>query len=147
MSALREVSEMSASDDDLRARNQALLERFFVAVGAGDVTGMAALCSEDLVAEMPYSDPPKRFESLADYKSFVEPAFELLKFTLSLERVHGCTEPSMLIAEYTSDGIAVPTGKPYRNVYIGIWRFRAGRICGIREFFNPALTAEALTPD
>ena len=76
MSPRREVNEMSASDDGLRARNQALL-----------------------------------------------------------------------IAEYTSDGIAVPTGKPYRNVYIGIWRFRDRRICGIREFFNPALTAEALTPD
>ncbi len=121
------------------AERRAVLDRAQVLV--------ALHSSEDLLAEMPYSDPPKRFESLAEYKSFVEPALEMLKFTLSLERVHSCTDPSMLIAEYTSDGIAIPTGKPYRNVYIGIWRFREQRICGIREFFNPALTAEALTPD
>jgi ketosteroid isomerase-like protein len=138
---------MTAGDNDLRARNQALLERFFGAVGAGDIAMMQTLCTEDLVAEMPYNDPPMRFESFAEYRSFVEPAFDLLQFTLALDRVHVCTDPSMLIAEYTSDGTALPTGKPYRNVYIGIWRFRAGRICGIREFFNPALTTEALTPD
>ncbi|MBW2267300.1 MAG: nuclear transport factor 2 family protein [Deltaproteobacteria bacterium] len=138
---------MTASDNGLRASHRKLLERFFAAVGAGNVAEMAALCTEDLVAEMPYNDPPVRLTSFEAYRSFVEPAFDMLKFTLSLGEVHTCTDPSTLIAEYTSDGTAIPTGKPYRNVYIGIWRFREGRICGIREFFNPALTAEALRPD
>ena len=138
---------MPATDDGLRVRNQAVLERFFAAVSAGDLAGMAELCTGDLVAEMPYNDPPMHFESFAEYRSFVEPALELLKFTLSLDRLHACLDPATLIAEYTSDGTAIPTGKPYRNVYIGIWRFREGRICGLREFFNPALTVEALTPD
>jgi ketosteroid isomerase-like protein len=38
------------------------------------------------------------------------------------------------------------TGKPYRNRYIGVFRFRGGRICAWREFHNPEITAIAMTP-
>ena len=42
---------------------------------------------------------------------------------------------------------AKPTGKPYRNAYVGIWRFRDGRIRGLREYYHPTRAAEALTPN
>ena len=69
------------------------------------------------------------------------------EFTLSLVEVHFCVDPDLLVAEYTSEGRAAATGKPYRNTYIGLWRFRDGRICGVKEYLNPMVVAEALTPD
>ena len=38
------------------------------------------------------------------------------------------------------------TGKPYRNAYIALWRFRDGKVCGVKEFPNPMVSAEALIP-
>jgi ketosteroid isomerase-like protein len=72
---------------------------------------------------------------------------ETLRFRLRLETIHPGLDPDLLVAEYTSDGIAKPTGKPYRNVYIGLYRFRDGRLCGLREFYNPVPALESLSVD
>ncbi|MBJ18263.1 MAG: hypothetical protein GY910_05175 [bacterium] len=130
-----------------RIRNRAAMEAFMAAVGAADFAALASICTEDFEAELPYSDPPARHEGFAAYRSAVEPALEILRFELTLEKIHVGLDPDLLIAEYTSAGKAILTGKPYRNVYIGIYRFREGRICGLREFFNPVLATESLTSD
>lgn len=130
-----------------RHRNQRVMERFMAAVGRADFAELESLCHPDFVAELPYSDPPKRLEGFAAYRAEVEPALETFRFELELTAVHAADDPDLLVAEYTSAGKAIPTGKPYRNVYIGLWRFREGRITGLREFFNPLCAIEALTPD
>jgi ketosteroid isomerase-like protein len=123
------------------------MERFMAAIGSRDWTELRAVCSDDFVLEMPYGDPLQRLEGLDAYLGYVEPALEVFRFELSIERVHDCLDPDQLIAEYTSEGIATPTGKPYRNGYIGVWRFRGGRLRSLREYFNPAVAAAALEPD
>ncbi len=59
---------------------------------------------------------------------------------------HELLEPDLLVDEYESDGHVAHTGKPYRNTYIAVWRFRDGKVCGVKEFPNPMVAAEALIP-
>lgn len=129
-----------------RAENRKLIERFASAIGARDWPALRGLLCDDFVLEMPYGSV-QRLEGLDVYLAHVEPALELMRFQLSFDRIHECLDPDRLIAQYTSDGRAMPTGKPYRNVYIGIWAFRDGRISGLREYWNPQITAAALEPD
>ena len=50
----------------------------------------------------------------------------------------------MAVVEYVSDGRVTTTGNTYANVYIGVYWFRDGLICRVREFFNPMVAARAL---
>ena len=128
-----------------RERNEATLRRFVEGIGAADFETLAAVCSEDFIAELPYSDPPQRLEGFRAYREAVEPSLAIFRFRLELQALHPGLDPDLIVAEYTSEGIAVPTGKPYRNVYIGVFRFREGRLAGLREFFNPVLATRSLS--
>ena len=135
------------SDTERRAANREVLEQAMGAIGTDDRETLANLYTEDWVLELPFSEPPKRLEGAAEIAAYLGPQMGRFEFTLSLVDVHPCVDPDLLVAEYTSEGRAAATGKPYRNTYIGLWRFRDGRICGVKEYLNPMGTAEALTPD
>jgi ketosteroid isomerase-like protein len=134
-------------EQDHRNRNRKTLDQFMSAIGGRDFAALESICTSDLVAELPYSDPPARFEGFHAYRSGVSPLLEIYRFSLSLSEIHSSLDPDLIVAEYTSEGTAIPTGKPYRNVYIGLFRFREGRICHLREFFNPLLGIRALESD
>jgi ketosteroid isomerase-like protein len=38
----------------------------------------------------------------------------------------------------------LPTGKRYANTYVGIWRFRDGRVSHTKEWYDPVVSAEAV---
>jgi hypothetical protein len=82
----------------------------------------------------------------AEVREYLTSRLGIFVFTLSLTAIHECLEPDLLVAEYESDGHAAHTGKPYRNTYIAVWRFRNGKVCGVKEFPNPMVAAEALIP-
>ncbi|MEU6419628.1 nuclear transport factor 2 family protein [Streptomyces spiralis] len=44
-----------------------------------------------------------------------------------------CVDPDTVIAEYESKGRILTSGTGYANFYIGIWKFRDGRIAWHRE--------------
>ena len=135
------------NDAERRAANRAVLERAMSAIGTGDRATLTDLYTEDWILELPFSDPPRRLEGAVEIAAYLGPQMGRFEFTLSLVEVHFCVDPDLLVAEYTSEGRAAATGKPYRNTYIGLWRFRDGRICGVKEYLNPMVAAEALTPD
>ncbi len=138
------------NDDDLaqtRATNRQTLDAFVAAIGEADFDRLARICTPDLVVEFPYSDPPRRLDGFEAYRAGAGAALETFRFRLELVRVHEALDPDLLIAEYVSDGIAVPRGKPYRNVYVGVFGFRDGRLASLREYWNPEIAAESLTPD
>ncbi|MBL78220.1 MAG: nuclear transport factor 2 family protein [Acidimicrobiales bacterium] len=135
------------NDDERRAANRALLERVVSLIGTGRHAELAGLYADDYVLELPYSDPPKRLEGRREIAEYLGPKLGTFVFTLALTEVHDCVDPDLLVAEYTSDGHVSTTGKPYRNTYIALWRFRDGKVCGVKEFSNPQVAAEALDPD
>lgn len=136
-----------STDSKRRSANRLRLAEFLEVVGDRNFANLRALCREDFVCELPYADPPLRLEGIDAYLAHVEPALETFRFRLTLDRIHEGLDPDLLIAEYTSDGSVLTTGKPYRNVYIGVWRFDRGRIAALREFYDPLIAARALEPD
>ena len=61
-------------------------------------------------------------------------------FALELTEVHACLDPDELIAEYRSTARVIRNGNDYKNRYIGVFRFRDGRISHWKEFHNPVAT-------
>lgn len=136
-----------AADGETRALNESRVRDFMQAISATDFEALAEICHPDFIAELPYGEPAVRLEGFEAYRTGISVSLEVFRFRLDLVCIHPGLDPNLLIAEYTSDGIAVPTGKPYANVYIGIFRFREGRLVSLREFFNPAAAARALEPE
>jgi ketosteroid isomerase-like protein len=132
--------------DDQRARNRAVLEQGLALLSAGEVDAHNDLCSDDVVFELPYGDPPGRIEGRGAVRAYLKGALAIFSMQLSLTTVFVTDDPDTLIAEYTSTGSVSTTGKSYANTYIGVYRFRDGRLSGVREYYNPVPATEALTP-
>ncbi|MDI2126358.1 nuclear transport factor 2 family protein [Yinghuangia seranimata] len=130
---------------ETRRRNRATLERALAAVG--DVPAQMAHYTEDTVFEFPYATPPGRVEGKAVIAEYLTGALKIFSMKLTVTQIHETTDPDVLIAEFTSEGVVTTTGKPYANTYISVVRFRDGLICAQKEFYNPNAATEALTPD
>ncbi len=136
----------SESDPARHRRQLDVIERGFAAVSAGDVDVLLRNFTDDAVLEMPYADPSVRLEGKGAIRSRLGPALGTFRFRLEITTVYQCTDPDTLVLEYTSEGHAVPTGHPYRNSYVGVFRFRSGLICFQREYYNPVPAQRAMTP-
>jgi uncharacterized protein len=102
--------------------------------------------TDDLVLELPYADPPSVLEGREVVRSYLSGAFSVFKFRLDITSVFETVDPDVLVVEYASEGRVETTGKPYVNAYIGVYWFRDGLICRVREYYNPVPSIEALTP-
>ncbi|MCU1396665.1 MAG: hypothetical protein JWM34_5093 [Ilumatobacteraceae bacterium] len=147
MSDQRSTPVVPAADADRRAANVAAVEAAFRGVSNADASEQMAQYVDDLVLELPYTNPPKRVEGKAAALTYLSNAFQVFRMQLTITTVHECLDPDELVVEFVSDGTVLTTGKSYANQYINVFRFREGRICFQREFFNPNAAAAALVAD
>ncbi len=114
----------------------------------GDADAVVAHYTDDYVMELPYSSPdnPDRVEGKEVVRERLVRAFKVFRFTLDITASYPCAEPDLLVAEYTSSGEVIATGRRYANRYIGLWRFRDGKVCFTREYYNPEIARAALAP-
>jgi ketosteroid isomerase-like protein len=142
-----DTSADTTAEHAQRARNLAAVEAAFRGVGNADAVEQLRQYTDDVVLELPYTAPPKRVEGKAAALAYLTGAFELFRLRLTITDVHLCLDPDELIVEFVSDGLVLTTGKSYANQYINVFRFRDGKICRQREFFNPNAAAAALVDD
>ena len=124
----------------------AIIERAFAGIAEFSADKMLEHYTDDLVLEMPYTEPAVTLEGKPTILKYLRGAFKVFQFSIDITDVHELADPTMLILEYTSKGNVTTTGKIYANRYVGVYWFRDDKICRVREYFNPALTAESLTP-
>lgn len=134
----------ASASAETRARNLATVRSAFAAIAAGDAEGQLSHYTDDVIFELPYTDPPKRSTTRAEALANISAAFDVFRFELTITAVHECVDPDELIIQFTGTGSYLPNGAPYANVYIAVFRFRDGLICFQREFFNPATTAKVI---
>ena len=133
---------MSVVADDNES-NLDVLRRAFTAIGAADVDALADVYTDDYVLELPYAKPqPVRVEGLGAAQEYLRRAFQVFRFELTITGVDELVGGD-LVAEYTSEGTVVPTGRRYANSYVGLWRFAGGRVRATREWYDPIVSAEA----
>jgi ketosteroid isomerase-like protein len=121
-----------------------LVRTVFDAFGAGDVAALDDLYTEDYVLDLPYAKPsPVRVEGRAAVQEYLSKAFQVFRFQLSITDHWRLEGVDGLVAEYVSEGTVVPTGRRYANSYVGIWRFRDGRVHHTKEWYDPMVSAAA----
>jgi len=123
--------------DDRRARNLAAVQGAVAAINAGDAVAQMTHCTDDMVLEFPFSDPPKRLETKAVIEPYLTAALGLFTLDLQVVDVHETTDPDELIVEAAATGTYTPNGAPYENRYVIVYGFRDGLICRQREYYNP----------
>jgi ketosteroid isomerase-like protein len=130
-------------NDDRRHANRALFETVLATISAGEFEQLAQYMTDDLVFDLPYGPDfmPNPIEGLETWNEMQLMTFQLFEsFRLELIEVHECVDPDELIAEYRSDATVKRNGNAYRNRYIGVVRFRDGKIAQWREFHDPRAT-------
>ena len=121
------------------------MRRYFEGVAVADAEMMVEPWVDDLVYQERFSVPPRRIEGKEALRSYFSKAGTVYRMSMEINEVHECTDPDKLILEYTSHGEVVTSGDVYENSYIGVYRFREGRIWTVSEFHN-ALITERLRP-
>ena len=131
-----------------RDRGETVRE-LFRRISAQEYERAVELLTERFRFELPYRSPdvPEpvsgREPFLATMKSSLG-AFDPMR--MELLSLHELVEPDLLVAEYTTDTRYLPTGRTYRNRYVGFFRFEGERIAFWREYHNPDVLAEAMRP-
>lgn len=123
--------------DPHRTRNLAAVQGAFAGIGAGDAARQLEHYTDDLVLELPYASPPKRIEGKATALAYLGGALSVFDLDLTVDEVHVGLDPDELVIEFSGTGRHRPTGAAYENRYIGVFRFRDGRICHQREYYDP----------
>ena len=136
---------MGDVDAAKREANQALVLKIMGHISAGELPEMIDLMHEDLVFELPYGGDlmpgpvNKQF-----FAAIQEPTFsQFSRFSIGPTEFHAMLDPDQLVVEYRSDAEVAATGKAYLNRYIGVFRFRDGKVVEWKEFHNPDIVSEA----
>jgi ketosteroid isomerase-like protein len=124
-------------------RHLDVIGRAFDAIAAGDADALVTNYTEDYFLELPYADPPKVVIGRDEVREYLRAALGVFRFRLVIEEAFPAAD-DLVVLEYTSTGEVVATGAPYQNRYVGLFWFRDGLICRLREYYNPLLSARSL---
>jgi ketosteroid isomerase-like protein len=134
---------MTVDDDERRAANQAIVRTVLATITEGRFDELADHVTDDLVFDLPYGPDfmPMPVHGRDAWNQMQLMTFELFSsFALELVEVHDCVDPDELIVEYRSAAVVKRNGNDYQNRYIGVFRFRDGKISHWREYHNPEAT-------
>ncbi|WP_077489747.1 nuclear transport factor 2 family protein [Sinomonas mesophila] len=116
---------------------------------AGQTEEWAKLFAPDGVMEFPFA-PAGMARTVQGHEALVAHMANFPK-TFDVEFVdvvfHETVDPLLAIAEFRSEGTAVPTGKPYRQEVVSIVHTdNEGLITHFLDYWNPLIAIESLTP-
>jgi ketosteroid isomerase-like protein len=123
--------------------NEDIVRAVLAHISASEYDRLADYVAEDLHFELPYAAPPipNAFDGRDTWDSMQRSTFKMFtSFRNEPTAIYATTDPDVIIAEYASDAVVARNGKPYRNKYVGIFRFRDGKIAAWREYHNPEAT-------
>jgi len=126
-----------------RAANKKVFAEVQATISAGQFEKLGDFMVDDLLFELPYGPAfmPNPVEGLEAWNQMQLMTFAMFdSFKLEPIEYHECLDPDELIAEYRSEAIVKRNGNEYKNRYIGVLRFRDGKISHWREFHNPEAT-------
>ena len=126
-----------------RAANKQVFADVQATISAGQFDKLGDFMVDDLLFELPYGPAfmPNPVEGLEAWNQMQLMTFAMFdSFKLEPIEYHECLDPDELIAEYRSEAIVKRNGNEYKNRYIGVLRFRDGKISEWKEFHNPKAT-------
>jgi ketosteroid isomerase-like protein len=145
------------SDDDPidsaegRRRGKDAVKAFLKAMGTGDMAALSDAVTDDVIYEMPFSETGstdvgkfRRYDGRAEVVTFWS------GMSGSGIKAEGPEEVELSV---TGDGsrvfieqrgnMTMPDGKKYRNRYVFRFDIRDGKVCHVKEYINPIISAYA----
>ena len=130
-------------------RRKKTIEDLFSRLNARQFETLEEMLDDDAIFDVAYMPENASFPNpVRGAKAFqgvfetsVATMFNPLRFEI-LETYLG-EDPDVIVVEYSSSGVAAPTGRPYSNRYVGIFTVRGGTIAQWREYHNPERMVEA----
>jgi len=112
-----------------------------------DVAGWVSMWTEDGSMEFPYAPPgyPQRLDGKAAIREYMRDypdKIEIASFTV--EAFHQTLDSNVVIIEFSVDGRAVETDRPYAMRYVAVVTLRDGDIVHYRDYWNPLAAITAL---
>lgn len=112
-----------------------LIPVLLAAQSKGDWDAMFAVMHEDGVFELPFLK--QRFEGRVEIERRMAPSIDrMIGLTFSDIEVRDMAEPGWMIAHFKGNATVRPTGRPYRQTYVGIFRAIDGKIVLFQEYFD-----------
>ncbi|MGA5305713.1 nuclear transport factor 2 family protein [Nucisporomicrobium flavum] len=112
-----------------------------------DIDGFVALLAPDAHLEWPYRPPgaPAGLRGRTEIRAHLaQVAGTFVRFDRHRDVVmHETLDPEVIIVEYEADGTLIPTGAPFRQTVISVWRVRDGQVVFCRDYINPLPLIEA----
>jgi ketosteroid isomerase-like protein len=123
-----------------RRANVEVLKEMLELLGNMDIDGVFHLWAEDGALEMPFLPDLERRRTAPTraVKEFFRATNEqaLHQVKLTVQSIHPMLDPDWLVAEYTGEATVRANGNVYRNTYVGMFRFRDGKIVLWREYMD-----------
>jgi ketosteroid isomerase-like protein len=142
-------TNVTAGRTEGRTPAQHAVEEHLRLTAAGQTEEWVKLFAPEAVLEFPYAPTgvPRRVtghEALVAHMVNFPDTFDVEFVDLVF---HETADPGLAVAEFRSEGTALPTGKPYRQECISVVRTDAdGLITHYLDYWNPLIAIEALTP-
>ena len=137
-------------DEAWTARKRQLFDEMVTAFGRQEFDLFETYLIPDAVFEWPYlpvPDFPHRMAGTHAFRLATEQGMaDFDPYRHKVTKFFDCVERDLLIAEYESDTVYHPTGRPYANKYLGIVRFTGEKISYWKEYINPLTITEAMGP-
>ncbi|MGN9787806.1 nuclear transport factor 2 family protein [Nonomuraea sp. ZG12] len=134
------------STDSVRAAAQQTFRNHLDHLAAGRIAEWGELFTEDGVLEFPYAPKgyPARIVGRQELRGHLRSFSENFRVEFTDLRFHETVDPSLVIAELKSEGVALATGRPYNQTYISVVETKDGRFSRYVDFWNPQVAIEAL---
>jgi uncharacterized protein len=131
----------------MTATSREIVEEVLRAGRELDIERFVGLMAPDAHLEWPYRPPgvPGRLQGRAEIRRhLVAAAAGFIRFdSFSAVVFHETTDPEVIIVEYDAHGTVVPTGAPFEQTVIAVFRVRDGLVRSYRDYLNPLPLIEA----
>ncbi|MFI7000815.1 nuclear transport factor 2 family protein [Nocardia sp. NPDC050175] len=125
--------------DEERERKIAIIGQFFELASVKDFEGFLALCTDDVRMSIPFQLPgfPNQGEGKDEIRRMTADVDRYDRYTISVVKVEPMLNPDSFLVETKGDMVVHSTGRPYRNDYLNIIRFRDGKIAEWVTYQDP----------
>jgi ketosteroid isomerase-like protein len=133
----------------LKNRRDAFAQTFRAALEglvAGDVTAWVEMWADDGRMEFPYG--PEGYVPSVEGKAAIYEYLRDYPTKIRIDRVtelnvYQALDPDRAVVEFAVEGEALPTGRSYRQRYVGIVTLRGDKIANYRDYWNPLVAIQA----
>ena len=135
--------------EDVRSAAQQAFREYLDHLSTGRIEECVDLFTPDGVLESPYAPAgyPSKVSGRSGLRQYISNSAKFFRMQFMDLRFHETAEPSLVIAEFRSQGVALATGRHYEQRNISVVETTEGKISRYVDYWNPLVAERALRID